>query len=159
PAEYRGPFAAVPTRTPGVRFSELLPRLAARSDRFSLVRSHRTFHSGHLEAGTLGLTGAADAAALPPNFGSVVARQRPGRALPPFRSIGRGHPRDGVGPMKGYGGGGWGKLYAPCLVHCSDRGDADVPALKLLDGLTPQPLADRRALLSGLDGLRRRVEA
>src|SRR5262249_54488239 len=81
PAEYRGPFAAVPPRPPGVRSSELLPRLAARSDRFSLVRSHRTFHSGHLEAGTLGLTGAADAAALPPNFGSVVARQRPGGAL------------------------------------------------------------------------------
>jgi uncharacterized protein (DUF1501 family) len=34
----------------------------------------------------------------------------------------------------------------------------DVPALKLLDGLTPQHLADRRTLLQSLDGLRRRVE-
>ena len=32
PAEYRGPFATIATRTPGVRYTELLPRLAARSD-------------------------------------------------------------------------------------------------------------------------------
>src|SRR5262249_24017732 len=29
PAEYRGPFATIATRTPGVRFTELLPKLAA----------------------------------------------------------------------------------------------------------------------------------
>src|SRR4051794_24017100 len=28
PAEYRGPFAVIPTRTPGVSFTELLPRMA-----------------------------------------------------------------------------------------------------------------------------------
>src|SRR5215468_3842742 len=32
PVEYRGPFSTIATRTPGVRFSEILPRLAARSD-------------------------------------------------------------------------------------------------------------------------------
>src|SRR5438874_2315358 len=57
PAEYRGPFATIATRTPGVRFTELLPRLAARSDRFALVRSNVNFHAGHREAGSIGLTG------------------------------------------------------------------------------------------------------
>src|SRR5262249_32729723 len=38
PVEYRGPFSTLVTRIPGVRFTELLPRLAARSDRFSLIR-------------------------------------------------------------------------------------------------------------------------
>src|SRR6186997_1874075 len=42
PAEYRGPFGVIPTRTPSVFFSELLPRIASRSDRFSLVRTHVT---------------------------------------------------------------------------------------------------------------------
>src|SRR5262249_5762541 len=84
PAEYRGPFSTIPTKTPGVRFTELLPKLAARSDRFALVRSNRNGHSGHLEAGTLGLTGAAPDAALAPNFGAIVARQRRPGALPPF---------------------------------------------------------------------------
>ncbi|MFP6770631.1 MAG: DUF1501 domain-containing protein, partial [Planctomycetaceae bacterium] len=28
PLEYRGPFSTIPTRTPGVRFTDLLPRIA-----------------------------------------------------------------------------------------------------------------------------------
>ena len=33
PMEYRGPFGTIPTRTTGMRFTELLPRLASRSER------------------------------------------------------------------------------------------------------------------------------
>ena len=33
PMEYRGPFGTIPTRTPGMHFSEMLPRMAARTDR------------------------------------------------------------------------------------------------------------------------------
>ena len=39
PADIRGPFGTIPTRTPGVRVSELFPKLAAVSDRWSLIRS------------------------------------------------------------------------------------------------------------------------
>jgi hypothetical protein len=160
PAEYRGPFATIATRTPGVRFSELLPRLAARSDRFSLVRSNRNFHQGHLEAGTIALTGAltAPGGGLAPNFGSVLARHRGTRDLPPFLSLGRGAPRDVVGPMKGYGGGSWGKVYDPFQLHCSDSGEIAIPALALLDGLTPAHLHDRRRLLADLDRVRRALD-
>ena len=42
PLEYRGPFGVIPTRTPGVHFTELIPEIARRSDRFSLVRTHTT---------------------------------------------------------------------------------------------------------------------
>ena len=38
--EYRGPFGVIPTRTPGVHFTELLPKLAQRSDKYTLIRSH-----------------------------------------------------------------------------------------------------------------------
>src|SRR6266487_3745120 len=34
PSEYRGPYAAVATKTPGLRVGELLPRHAKISDRF-----------------------------------------------------------------------------------------------------------------------------
>jgi hypothetical protein len=156
PAEYRGPFAPIATRIPGVRFSELLPRLAARSDRFALVRSNKNFHGGHLEAGTCGLTGALEGAdGVGPNFGSVVARHRGVRDLPPFMALGRGIPRDVVGLMRGYGGGNWGKIYDPFLVGCSPEGEVEIPALQLLDGLTPAHLDDRRRLLRELDSLRR----
>lgn len=46
PDEYRGPFAPIATRTPGLQFSELLPRLADRRQQiFSVNRQaedHRT---------------------------------------------------------------------------------------------------------------------
>lgn len=159
PTEYRGPFATIATRAPGVRFTEILPQLAARSDRFTLIRSNKNFHSGHLEAGTIALTGSAEVSeGLAPNFGSIVARYRGLGQLPPFLSIGRGNPRDVVGMMKGYGGGNWGKIYDPFLVDCSDQGQVDIPALQLLDGLTPAHLENRRTLLTELDNLQRRID-
>ena len=39
PVEYRGPFSTIATRTPGVRFTELLPKLAARSNKYSLIEA------------------------------------------------------------------------------------------------------------------------
>jgi hypothetical protein len=159
PAEFRGPFSTIPTRTAGVRFTELFPRLAARSDRFTLIRSNKNFHGGHLEAGTIALTGAAEASDnIAPNFGSVLARHRGAGDLPPFIALGRGNPRDVVGHMKGYGGGNWGKIYDPFLVGCSPEGETDIPELKVLDGLSVQRIEDRRTMLQQLDGLRRKVD-
>src|SRR3954466_2394179 len=59
PLDVRGPFAAIPTRTPGVRFGELFPHLANRSDRFAVLRSLNTQSNDHGLAGTIGLTGSA----------------------------------------------------------------------------------------------------
>src|SRR5215208_1408398 len=47
PAEYRGPYAAVATRTPGLRVCELLPRHAAISHRFAVLRSMAHTGGGH----------------------------------------------------------------------------------------------------------------
>ena len=160
PAEYRGPFSTIPTRTPGVHFTELLPKLASRTDRFALVRANRNFHQGHTEAGTFALTGATGGDPLTPgpNFGSMLARRRGYGQLPPFMSLGRGSPRDVVGPVVGHGGGAWGSAYDPFLVACSDDGEVSIPTLKLLDGLTPERLGDRRLLLGELDQIRRTVD-
>ncbi|VTU01617.1 secreted protein containing duf1501 : Uncharacterized protein OS=Singulisphaera acidiphila (strain ATCC BAA-1392 / DSM 18658 / VKM B-2454 / MOB10) GN=Sinac_5270 PE=4 SV=1: DUF1501: DUF1501 [Gemmataceae bacterium] len=51
PAEYRGPFGAIQTKTPGVHLSELFPKLATLTDKFAMVRSmHHTAPPVH-EAG------------------------------------------------------------------------------------------------------------
>ncbi|QDU19382.1 DUF1501 domain-containing protein [Urbifossiella limnaea] len=160
PAEVRGPFGTIPTRTAGVRVTELFPKTAARSDRFALVRSNVNFDGDHLKAGSIGLTGVLegkDGAA--PNFGSVVARHRGGGDLPAFVALGRGNPRDVVGPMKGFGGGTWGRNYDPFLVGCTPAGETDIPALRLLDGLSPAALDDRRRLLAELDRVARTGDA
>lgn len=159
PTEYRGPFATIAARAAGVRFSELVPRLAARSHMFSVVRSNITHDGGHPPAGTLGLTGYKEGPGpLQPSFGSIVARHRGAGALPPYVMLGRGIPRDVVKPVAGYGGGDWGKAYDPFLVDCNDLGDVAIPALELSDGITPERLADRRTLARQLDRFQRRTE-
>lgn len=160
PAAYRGPFSTIGTRTPGVRVCELLPKLAARSDRFSVVRTNRNLSADHLVGGSIALCGGpAQPAQYPPNFGSIVARHRGDSALPPFISMTRGPVADGRAPMEGYGGGVWGKGYDPFLVNCSEDGEVEVPALRLLDGLTPERLLDRETLITELDARRRALDS
>ena len=50
PAEYRGPFNVIQTRTPGVHFSELLPKCAAISDKYTVVRTNVNHSGDHLIA-------------------------------------------------------------------------------------------------------------
>src|SRR5438874_782588 len=57
PAEIRGEFQPIATRTPGLIFSEHLPRLAARSDKFAVVRSLSHRENNHLVATHHVLTG------------------------------------------------------------------------------------------------------
>ena len=166
PAEFRGPFATIDTRIPGVRFTELLPKLAERNDRYSLIRTNINFDGNHRQAGSIGLTGAVASdggegkggktTGYPPNFGSILARHRRPGGLPGFISLARGPVGDGVGPILGYGGGKWGKRYDPFMLSCNETGEVSIPELKLLDGLTPARLADRRLVLKELDHIRRR---
>jgi hypothetical protein len=161
PAEVRGPFTSIPTRTPGLRFTELLPRLASCSHLFNVIRSHITFAGGHPEAGTYGLTGFAERPGpVQPNFGSIVAKHRGQRgSLPPVVALGHGIPRDVVRAVEGFGGGTLGRSYDPFLISCSEQGEAEIPSLKLLDDLSPLRIADRRTLLRTLDTTRRELDA
>lgn len=49
PAEIRGEFSTIATRTPGIRVCAHLPMLAARSNSWSLIRSLTSPHNGHSE--------------------------------------------------------------------------------------------------------------
>ena len=160
PSDVRGPFAPIETHTPGLRFSELLPRLATMSQLYSVIRSHVTFAPGHPDAGTFGLTGFAEnPAPTHPNFGSIVAKHRGSRNnLPPFVMLGRGVPKDVVRIVDGWGGGRLTSSFDPFMISCSPEGQAEIPSLKLLDDLTPTRLHDRRQLLSTLDQAQRTID-
>jgi uncharacterized protein (DUF1501 family) len=160
PVEYRGPFGVIPTRTPGVHFTELLPGMASRSNRFSIVRTHVTTAPGHPDAGTVALTGFAETPSPPqPNFGSIIAKHRGARwALPPFFSIANGVVMDGARRIEGYGGGTLSQAHDPFLIGCSEEGRVNVPALRLLDGLNPARIQDRKRLVGLLDRAEARVE-
>ncbi|MCH2119257.1 MAG: DUF1501 domain-containing protein, partial [Pirellulales bacterium] len=47
PQEIRGPFGTIPTRLPGVRFSEHLPLQASIADQLSIIRSVDCSSSNH----------------------------------------------------------------------------------------------------------------
>jgi uncharacterized protein (DUF1501 family) len=160
PSEYRGPFAPIATRTPGLHFTELLPQLAERSHLFNVIRSHITFAPGHPDAGTYGLTGFAERPEpVQPNFGSIIAKHRGHRgSLPPFVSLGRGIPRDVVRIVDGYGGGKLGKSCDPFQISCDEYGQAEIPSLKLLGDLNPARVHDRNTLLATLDQARRELD-
>ena len=57
PAGIRGEFSPIPTRTPGTQICEHLPMLAARADKWSLIRSLTTPYNEHSQGHTSILTG------------------------------------------------------------------------------------------------------
>ena len=65
PAEVRGEFGTIPTRTAGLRICEHLPRLAASSDRWAVVRSLTHKSNDHSAGHHIMLTGRSD---LPAGF-------------------------------------------------------------------------------------------
>ena len=161
PAEFRGPFTPIATRTSGMNFTELIPQLAARSDKFAVIRSMAHSDGGHPSAGTVALTAFPEnPEPVQPNFGAIVAKHRGhGGDLPPFFYIGRGIPRDLPRRIKGFGGGTLGTTFDPFLVNCSDTGRVKIPALKLLDGLNPLRVTDRNTLLAQIDDSTRQLDS
>lgn len=160
PREYRGPFGVIPTRTPGVQFTEMVPQIARRSDRFSLIRTHATTAPGHPDGGTVALTGFPELP-LPvqPSFGSIVAKARGLHGkLPPFLSITSGMLADASRKIEGFGGGTLSAAYDPFLVGCSASGEVKLSALDLLDQINPLRIQDRRQLVTQLDSAARTAE-
>lgn len=171
PLEYRGPFGTIPTRTPGIRFCELFPRLASVSNRFSLVRSLHTLSNDHGVAGTVGLTGSASggvgldgkplAGAPQPAMGAVVARAMAkgnnSSRLPPFLVVG-GKLHQGKKAITGEGGGKLGASYDPFRLVYDPAEGTNVPALQMPNGMTPERLGDRIALHAAIDHSQRKLE-
>src|SRR5262245_54079807 len=67
PADFKGEFNPIATRTPGIQICEHMPMLAQRSQHWALVRSLTHTNNGHDAATYLMLTGRSH---LPTNFRS-----------------------------------------------------------------------------------------
>ena len=162
PAEYRGPYSALATRTSGIRVSELLPRHAAISDRFTLLRSLSHTGGGH-PAGSLQMLGGDPDAQdklrpVYPDLMSVAAHQRAGkgRKMPAYV---------GVNPITRYdnftiaGPAYLGPAYEPFAV----LGDPSAPGFRVPNVGLPgdaetQRLRRRRSLRERFDGMRRDID-
>lgn len=155
PSEYRSPFAEIPTRLPGVRICEHLPKQAALMDRVTLIRSVDCRFSNH-EPNMVMQTANLDAEPrlsanghLYPAFGSIVAKHRganrPG--MPAYVSLNL-QDRSHVA-WAGY----LGKQYDPFL-------GSNVSQLFRLPGsLTLDRLQARRELSGQMDRLKTELDA
>ena len=172
PLEFRGPFGTIPTRTPGVRFCELFPKLANVSNRFAILRTLNTQSNDHGVAGTIGLTGSAAggtgldgkplAGAAQPAMGAVVARAKVkvggSSGLPPFLVVG-GKLHQGKKAIIGEGGGKLGAAYDPFRLVYDPAEGTRIPVLQLPDEITPERLTDRITLQSAIDQSHRRLDS
>jgi hypothetical protein len=117
PAEIRGPYKPIATRTPGFQVGELMPSLAAISDRCCVIRSLSHSVPVHNVANEMLLAGNSKPARNAPSLGAVVSKLRPTSAVMPahvwLQKFG-----GGAAPAEStwLSGGSLGLQYAPLLV-------------------------------------------
>src|SRR5690348_16018809 len=165
PAEYRGLWKPIRTRVPGFDITELFPRQAKHTDKFSIVRSlhHDTgdhFAGAHrmLTAKDMNVGGASTPGRFP-SIGAIANRE-----LGPRR---RGMPgyvglpiAASVGLVPGYFGGNFlGAQHNPY----QPGGDPNAPNyrvnnLNLAAGLSVPRLEDRRSLVHHFDTARKQLD-
>jgi hypothetical protein len=141
---FGGPFRDIATRVPGIRLSELMPRMAERMDRFSVVRSLHTRYEDHskgvipIQQGDPKNRGVAY-----PLFGSAVARLYAAEndPLPPYI-----HIKPGSGGFMYQDGGFLGAKYGALAL-----GDGKAPANLMGPPSEAAQAAARDALREKLD--------
>ncbi|MCA9188383.1 MAG: DUF1501 domain-containing protein [Pirellulaceae bacterium] len=143
PVEIRGEFPAIPTKVPGMLFSENMERLAAVSDKVTIVRSVRHDQNNHGAGNHYMMTGAPTRipvscgayVSFHPSMGSVVSSERGARdGLPPYFSL-PSMTRSG-GPNL------LGARHAPFVVGDDPNSDS----FRVRDVTLPPKLEDARSL-------------
>ncbi|HWE37175.1 MAG TPA: DUF1501 domain-containing protein, partial [Isosphaeraceae bacterium] len=163
PAEVRGPFRPIETKVPGVRISEVFPKLAKVMDRVALVRTvhheatavHDTGHQ-MMQTGRL-FTGGIEH----PHFGCVVSKLKGSRGdAPPHVLLPRPIGNTGGNLPHGQSAGYLGKTYDPFVLDA----DPNDPNFKVPDLLPPDYVSAvrerrRRSLREAIDGSVKAFEA
>jgi len=165
PAEYRGLWKPIHTRVPGFDITEMFPRQAKVTDKFSVVRSlhHDTgdhFGGGHrmLTAKDMGVSGANNAGKFP-SIGAIVHREVGARryGMPGYVAVPQA---SSIGLSPGYFGGNFlGATHDPFATGGDpNAANFTVHNLELTPGLSIEQLEDRRGLSQRFDAMTRTVE-
>lgn len=151
PAEYRGEFNPIATNAPGLEICELMPELASVGDKFSVIRSITGLRNEHnakqSESGwdSRSLTSIGGR----PGIGSVMSKV-----------WGASQPTTYGSAPTNVDLTGWTKPGFAGQIHAAYRPSGEGRSnLSLNNNVPVSRLDDRRALLSGLDRLKRDVDA
>jgi hypothetical protein len=154
PEEIRGEFKPINTNVDGIQICELLPKLAQRMDKVSLIRSMVGADGAHDAFQCL--TGRPKKQMPPggwPSLGSCVSKLQ-GCADPAVPSF------VGLAPPMGHKE--WADTGKPGFLgvaHAPFRPGAEGKEDMVLNGVTLDRLADRRSLLASLDQFRREIDS
>src|SRR5437660_10280726 len=144
PAEIRGPFKPIDTNVPGIRISEIFPRMAKHADKYSLIRSvyhtatavHDTGHQ-MMQTGRL-LTGGIQH----PHVGCVLGYVKGQRGeVPAHVLLPRPIGRTGGNLPHGHTAGYLGRPHDPFILNA----DPAVPDFQVPDLLPPTYISAVRA--------------
>ena len=152
PAEYRGWFGAIPTKLPGVQFSELMPQQAKIADKLAIVRSvyhHLINHDSGAHLTSTGFDVGNTDLNLHPSVGSIATKVRGANApgLPAYVAL----PGMPIYARSAY----LGNSHDPFHIGNPNDGNFKIKNLTLPDGLTTSRLTDRRTLLKSFDNAKR----
>lgn len=159
PAEVRGEFGAIASRTAGLHVGELMPRTALLTDKIAVLRTLVTGDNAHSTSGYQMLTGVPHAPlsvenALPgkpndwPSLNAMVRALRPNsQALPAAITLPRRLANVGEKVWPGQDAGFLGQPHNPWLLTCDPSAeDFGVPGCVLPDEVPPLRLDHRLAL-------------
>ena len=162
PSDYRGPFLPIQTRVPGMELTELLPRLARCSHRYSLLRSVAHDAGGHPAGSLRVLSGDPDRADKPrpelPDWMTIASWQRreAGRLIPSYVSV---NPIDRYDSFVIAGPGYLSSAYEAFKVTGDpNHPDFKVPNIGLRNNEQAQRLLQRSQLSSRLDRIQREID-
>jgi hypothetical protein len=163
PAEVRGPYRPIPTNVPGIRISEIFPRMAKHADKYSIVRTvyhtaaavHDTGHQ-MMQTGRLFQGGVEH-----PHIGCVLSKLRgPKGDVPPHVLLPRPMGPTGGNLPHGQSAGYLGKSYDPFNLNADPSAkDFKVPDLRPPAEITAIREQRRRKLRSAVDGAVKAFEA
>lgn len=156
-SEYRGPFNLIPTKVPGLQFTELMPRQAALADKLVVLRSMRQSAGGHPAGSMQLLSGDPDTRDKPkpkyPDWMTVanyMLSQRGPRETPLPSYVGINPPLEYNGPAY------LGDAYSPFVVSGDPNSPSfSVPNIGLTDADEVRRLGRRATLRQKLDTLER----
>ena len=161
PTEVRGEFKSIATAVPGVRFSEVIPKLASVADKYTVIRSVCHKDPNHGGGNHYMMTGAPTPVPVGcgafvtfhPSFGSVVSWSRGNRnGMPAYMSMPEVSRSGGPNFLGG--------RHAPFVV----KGSPNSKGFKVRDVSLPQEITtgrelSRRQLRQSLDRLARFADA
>jgi hypothetical protein len=165
PKEYAGIWKPIRTKVPGFDITELYPRQAKVTDKFSMVRSLHVDSGDHFAGGhrmlttkDMGVSGANTAGKFP-SIGSIVNRELGPRkkGMPGYAALPYGMS---IGLRPGYFGGHFlGSQHNPF----ESGGDPSTPYFKVENlnfarELSLKRLEDRRSLVKHFDTMRREID-